>query len=130
MAERLVSIPLFVNTPVSGLASGSRITSSAINLTQDVVSARSIIYMVSSVVSTADVGFFYAIGPNSQQFGSYADQAALQTSTLSTANSTGWFALSLPPAVMLAPYIQVTVSGTGSNPVDTRVHATLLLRMA
>lgn len=126
--EHLVGLPLFVNAQVSALASGSRITSSAINLTQ-VVSARSITYFVSSVASTADVGFFFAVSPDGTAFGSYADNAALQASTLSTANSTGWFVMSMPAALGLTPYARFTVSGTGSNPTDTRVWATLWVRM-
>lgn len=127
MAERLVPIQLFTNALVSGLASGSRVSSGILNLSQDVVSMRSIVYMASSVLSTADLGFFYALSPDGTRFGSYADRAAIQASTFSTANSTGWFAMEAPP--LYAPYIRFVVSGTGSNPVDARVHATLWLRM-
>lgn len=128
MSERLVTVALFTNALVSGLASGSRVSSPTVDLTRDVISARAILYQASSVLSTADVGFFYMNSPDGQTFGSYADNAALQTSTLSTANSTGMFVLSLPP--ILAPYVRFVLSGTGSNPVDTRVTAWLVERMA
>ena len=127
MAERLVPINLFTNALVSGLASGSRVSSSILNLTQDVVSMRSVVYVVSSTLSTADVGFFYAISRDGTQFGSYTDVSALQLSTFSTANSTGVFQMEGPP--LLSPYLRFVVSGTGSNPLDTRVNATLWLRM-
>ena len=127
MSERLVTVPLFQNALVSGLASGSRQQSSAINLTGDVISARALVYQVSSVLSTADIGFFVANSLDGITFGSYADNAALQASTFTAANSTGVYGLSLPP--LYAPYVRFTVSGTGSNPLDTRVTAYLLLRM-
>ena len=128
MAEYRAMIALFQGTLVSGLASGSRQTSSSIELHQNVVSALAIVYSVSSVASTADVGFFFANSLNGTDFGSYADNAALQASTFSTANSTGVFVLSLPP--LNSPFVRFVVSGTGSNPVDTRVNATLVLRMS
>jgi hypothetical protein len=132
MADFRVTVPLFQGALVSGLASGSRQTSSAVqlggNLAANVVSAVAIVYNVSSVASTADVGFFYANSLDGVTFGSYTDNAALQASTFSTANSTGLFVLSLPP--LMAPYVRFTVSGTGSNPVDTRVNASLMLRMS
>jgi hypothetical protein len=128
MTERLVTVTLFQQALVSGLASGSRVQSSAVNLTLDVRSAQAIVYQVSSVTSTADVGFFYANSLNGVTFGSYTDNAALQTSTFSTANSTGVYVLSLPP--ILAPYVRFVASGTGSNPTDTRVTASVILRMS
>lgn len=128
MAEQLVRVALFTNALVSGLAVGSTILSSAINLTRDVISARAIIYQVSSLTSTADVGFFFANSLDGVTFGSYGDNAALQTSTLSTANSTGIFTVATP--AILAPYVRVAVSGTGANPVDTRITASLILRMS
>jgi hypothetical protein len=128
VSERRVAMPLFSNALVSGLVVSSRIQSSMVNLTLDVTSAVGILYNVRSVLSTADVGFFYANSPDGVTLGSYTDNSALQTSTFTAANSTGWFMLSLPQ--INAPYVQFTVSGTGSNPVDTRVNAYLMLRMA
>ena len=128
MADYRTTIALFQGALVSGLASGSRMTSSSVQLGQNVVSALAIVYQVSSVASTADVGFFFANSLNGTDFGSYADNAALQASTFSTANSTGVYTLSLPP--LTAPYVRFVVSGTGSNPVDTRINAMLVLRMS
>ena len=128
MAERLVTVPLFTEEKVSGLAASSFAVSPTVNLTQDVISAKSIIFFVSSVTSTADIGFFFRASPDGQRFGSHSDQAALLTSTKTTATSTGWYLLSMP--ALLPPYMQVVISGTGSNPTDTRTHAYLVLRMS
>ena len=128
MADYRTTIALFQNALVSGLASGSRVSSPVVYLAQNVVSALAIVYQTSSVASTSDVGFFFANSLDGATFGSYTDNAVLQASTFSTANSTGVFVLSLPP--LHSPYVRFVVSGTGSNPTDTRVNATLILRMS
>lgn len=84
-------------------------------------------FACSSTLSTPDVAFFYAESPDGVTFGSYADNTALLTSTVSLANPQGWHTVALP--TFLAPYIKFAASSTGSNPVDTRIWATLLLRM-
>ena len=126
MAERLHSIRLFEAALVSGLASG--IISSALNLRNDVLRLEGLLFMVSSPTSRADVGFRYAISPNNADWGSFADNDAIQASTVSLAGvSAGWVTVTMPN--VLAPYVRFNCSGTGSNPTDTRVTVDLLLRL-
>ena len=125
MSEFLIPLRLFDNALVSGLATG--VQSSAIRLDRDVLRMESITFLASSVVSTPDLGFFYAISKDNVLFGSFADNAALLTSTVSLLNPQGFQALAMPTA--LAPYVKFLVSGTGSNPLDSRVTSDLWLRM-
>ena len=126
MAERLVSVRLFDVALVSGLASG--IVSSALNLKSDIIRLEALLYMASSPTSRADVAFEYAISPDNITFVSFADNTAILTSTVSIAGtSAGWVTTPMPN--VLAPYVMFRCSGTGSNPVDTRVKVDLLLRM-
>lgn len=125
MGVRLQAIKLFTSALVSGLASG--VLSSTVNLRFDVERLEGLLFITSSTTSTGDVSFEYAISPNSAVFGSFADEAAILTSTFSLTNPVGWHTVALPN--VLAPYVQFRVSGTGSNPTDTRVTAELLLRM-
>ena len=126
MAERLISIRLFENALISGLATG--VESSAIRIDRDVIRVESLTFLVSSVVSTPDVGFQYAISRDNVLFGSYADQTALIASTVSLANPEGFQALAMPNP--LAPYFKIMCSGVTSNPVDTRCTADIWLRMS
>ena len=127
MAEWLVSRRLFDNVPVSGTAvSGPQ--SSAIDLRKDVLRLESITFIASSVASTADVSFWYAVSPDNVTWGSYADNAALLTSSVSLANPEGLHTIAMPNA--LAPFIRFSASSTGSNPQDTRVTGDLWLRIS
>lgn len=127
MAERLVPVTLFMQTLLSGTTT-SAIQSSAVYLGRDTLGADSLMYALSSVVSTPDCAFFYAISPDNVTFGSFADNTALLTSTFSGGNPQGWHGLAMP--TLLGPYVKFAVSGTGSNPTDCRVTATLFLRMS
>lgn len=124
MAERLFSMRLFDAALVSGLGSG--VISSAINL-QGGVRLEAFLFLASSPTSRADLSFGYAMSPNNMDFGSFADNLAIVTSTVSmTGISAGWLTVPLPNP--LAPFVRFNVSGVGSNPVDTRVTGDLLLR--
>ena len=126
MTERLVSKRLFWQTPVSGTTVSGPI-SSAIDLRMGVVRMESLTFMASSVTSTVDLGFFYAISPDGVSWGSFADNTALLTSTVSLANPEGYQTIALPAA--LAPFVRFSCSGTGSNPQDSLCTADLWLRM-
>jgi len=126
MAERLHNIRLFDAALVSGLGSG--IVSSALNIRHDVIRLESLMFLASSPASRADISFEYAVSPNNVTFGSYADNAAILTSTVSLAGiSAGYVAVAMP--TVLAPFVRFQCSGTGSNPTDTRVTADLILRL-
>ena len=126
MAERLISIRIFENALISGLATG--VESSAIRIDRDVIRVESLTFLVSSVVSTPDVGFTYAPSPDNITFGSYADNTALLASTVSLTNPEGFQTLAMP--TMLAPYFKIMCSGVTSNPTDTRCTADIWLRMS
>src|SRR5437588_5291812 len=95
MAERLVPVTLFQGQLVSG-PNTSAFQSSAIYLGRDVIGIDALLYNVSSVVSTGDCGFFYAISPDNVTFGSFADNAALLACTFSSTNPSGWHAVAMP----------------------------------
>lgn len=128
MADRLVSRRLFDNAKVSGTAvSGPQ--SSAIFLGLDVARLESLTFQASSPSSNPDLAFFYRVSPDNLLWGSYADRAALLTSTVSLANPQGYQTISFP--LPLAPWIQFSVSGVASNPQDSVVvFADLLMRLS
>ena len=126
MAERLHSIRLFDAALVSGLASG--VISSALNMRRDVIRLEAFLFMASSPTSRADLSFEYAVSPDNSTFGSFADNAAILTSTVSlTGISAGWLTVPMPSP--LAPFVRFSISGVGSNPVDTRITGDVVLRM-
>ena len=126
MSERLHSIRLFDAALVSGLASG--IVSSAIDLRNDVIRLEALMFLASSPTSRADISFEYAPGMNSTTFGSFADNTAILTSSVSLAGvSAGW--VTVPLGNPLSPYVRFRASGTGSNPTDCLLTANLLLRL-
>lgn len=125
MPTRLVPKRVFDAEVVSGLASGV-VTSAALDLRQGIVGVEALLFVASSFISTADVGFEFAISPDNVTFGSFADNPAILTSTFSLTNPEGWHTVPVP--LVLAPYVKFRVSGTGSNPTDTRVTADILLR--
>ena len=127
MAERLVSIPLWQNQHISGGAATSGFATSIYNFGKDVLRAETLMYQASAATSAADIGFYYAISPDGVALGSYADNTALLACNVTTTNNSGWHAIALPN--FLAPYVAFSVSGLASNPTDTRVWATLVLRM-
>ena len=128
MGQRFVLVRLFDNALVSGLAS-TGIVSSGVDLRNEVTSLTALMFMVSSVASAADVRFEYAVSPDGNAWGSFADFSPLLTSTFSfTGVSNGWCTVSMVP--ILAPFYRFHVSGTGSNPVDTRCTGQLILRMS
>ena len=126
MAERLVSKRLFWQTPVSGTAVSGPV-SSAVDLRTGVMRMESLTFVASSVASTPDIGVFLAVSPDGVSWGSFADLAALLTSTFSLVNPEGFQTLALPLA--LANFARFSVSGTGSNPNDTLCTMDILLRM-
>ena len=126
MTERLVSKRLFDGVLVSGIT-GSGAQSSAVDLRMGVVRLESLMFIASSVASTPDISFAYAISPDNVTYGSYADETALLTSSVSLTNPEGWHALALP--TILGAFVKFSVSSTGSNPTDTRVTGDLWLRM-
>ena len=127
MAERLHSIRLFDAALVSGLASG--VISSAVNMRHDVIRLEAFLFMASSPTSRADLSLEYAVSPDNRTFGSFADNNAILTSTVSiTGISAGWLTVSLPSP--LAPFVRFAVRGVGSNPVDTRITGDVVLRMS
>ena len=126
MAERLHSIRLFDAALVSGLASG--VISSALDMRRDVIRLEAFLFMASSPTSRADLSFQYAVSPDNLIFGSFADNTAILTSTVSMMGiSAGWLAVPLPSP--LAPFVRFAISGVGSNPVDTRITGDIVLRM-
>ena len=128
MAQRMTPVTLFQGQLISGLAASSVALTSGIQLVQDVMSARSIVFQASSVTSLVDVSIQYAVSPDGLTFGSHSDQAPLLASTKSYAlTSAGWYTLSLPASFHNAGYVRIAVSGVASNPTDARVWATLWL---
>ena len=126
MSERLHSIRLFDAALVSGLASG--IISSAINLRMDVLRLEALMFMASSPSSRADLSLEYSISPNNIDWGSFADNAALLTSTVSmTGVSAGWLTTTMVNPI--SPYIRFRASGVASNPTDSRLSLDLLMRL-
>ena len=125
MTERLVSRRMFDGVLVSGVA-GSGAQSSAIDLRMGIVRLESLMFIASSVASTPDIGFFFAVSPDNVTYGSYADETPLLTSTVSLTNPEGWHAVAMPN--VLAPFVKFSVSSTGSNPTDTRVTADIWIR--
>ena len=125
MSERLISMRLFENALISGVASG--VESSAIRIDRDVIRLESLTFLASSVTSNPDIGFQYAVSPDNVTFGSYADNAAIIASTVSLANPQGFQTVAMPNP--LAPYIKFLCSGVTSNPTTSRVRADLWLRM-
>ncbi len=128
MTERLVSRRLFWQAPVSGITVSGPI-SSATDLRMGVARLESLIYVLSSVASTPDCAFFYALSPDGVTWGSFSDNATLVTSTFSGGNPQGVHQAGLPSNV-LPPLIRFSVSGVGSNPPDTLVTLDLVLRMS
>lgn len=127
MAERLVSKRLFWQTPVSGTAVSGPV-SSAIDLRTGVLRLEALTFLASSVVSTPDLGVYYAVSPDGTSWGSFADETSILTSSVSLTNPQGFHTLALPLA--LAPFIRFSISSTGSNPNDSIVTADLFLRMS
>lgn len=127
MAERLVSKRLFWQTPVSGVAVSGPI-SSAVDMRTGVLGLQSLQYVLSSVVSTPDCGFFYATSPDGITWGGFADTSALRTSTFSGGNPQGWH--TVPLSNVFAPYARFSVSSTGSNPNDSLCTLDIVVRMS
>lgn len=126
MTERLVSKRLFWQTPVSGITVSGPI-SSAVDVRTGVVRLEGLDFILSSVASTPDCGFFYALSTDGVTWGSFSDNTALQASTFSGGNPQGFHTIALP--TVLSPYIRFSLSGTGSNPADTKATVDLWIRM-
>lgn len=127
MAERLHSIRLFDNALVSGIASG--IVSSSLDLRRDIIRLEGFMFLTSSPTSRADLSFEYAVSPNGLTFGSFADNTAVLTSTVSLAGiSAGYVAVAMPN--VLGPFVMFRVSGVASNPVDTRITGDMMVRLS